>query len=390
MCQMRRCPHSRSCRFSCVLGALVVCWIGRQTCHAPSLRGPAPPRRLRRIALIIDGDAFDPSHVSDVHAALKSFGEVRWQRSYMSEREGRYVRQNPSAAGKSLVDAQMIADVMELKTAALSNRSNVDAFAIVSPDGDFRGLAETMLGSTPFPVICMWPSSPGNISIDLNDAFTKMEKLGRKAASSQVELDGTEASILNRLTELGYVTPQLLKGPGGPDQSVPVDALEMFCYVHQMQWPTAAWRSWTSDLLQIANWRLQSRLRCTPLPRNLVHLVSVKTTQSGNFARINRFKRPLIMHTDRFGPEETVAKLLQFLGWPSVDSRVDRAVMEEFIAGQTFATHSQLSKTALLSALTDCSLDRQVQSIRGFLESNSYAGCWARADRKGFAAPSVL
>jgi len=121
----------------------------------------------KRFALFIDADHFKVEHLSEIYKTLTGFGEVAWQTAYLSNKsspnrlrdaghghlEVKMCDHMPSLGGrasKSCVDAHLMVDAINLKWKA--SQENIDAFAIVSQDSDFKVLVDDIRSSTPYDV----------------------------------------------------------------------------------------------------------------------------------------------------------------------------------------------------------------------------------------------
>lgn len=148
-----------------------------------------------RIAVLIDAENTSPQFAEALLDELAKYGAATIKRAYgdfsspylagwtrqLNARAIRAMHQNAFTAGKNSTDSALIIDAMDLLYA-----DNVEAFALVSSDSDFTGLALRLreAGKTVYGLgLQRTPQSLQNAC----DRFIALELLAADAASDEVD-----------------------------------------------------------------------------------------------------------------------------------------------------------------------------------------------------------
>jgi len=182
-----------------------------------------------RLAVLIDADNTSPKHASALFDELASFGVATVKRAYgdwtTSNLSGWKKELNQHAiapkqqfaytTGKNSSDSALIIDAMDLLYTG-----NVDAFALVSSDSDFTGLATRLRESGKTVYGLGMKKTPASL-VAAVDRFIYLEVLGDERAA-EVEDPTSEEPPLPSLQSL---LTRAINATSGDDGAVTVSAL---------------------------------------------------------------------------------------------------------------------------------------------------------------------
>ena len=195
--------------FAVVLAVLgLPVWLRRTplgTAPTSRARRPGPVSRVRsvdhdpsssvRIAVLIDADNTSPKYAEALLEELAKYGTPTIKRAYgdfssqrlsgwtreLNARAIRAIHQNAFTVGKNSTDSALIIDAMDLLYAG-----NVEAFALVSSDSDFTGLALRLRESGKIVYGLGRQRTPQSLQ-NACDRFIALEVLGEEPAEAAAE-----------------------------------------------------------------------------------------------------------------------------------------------------------------------------------------------------------
>lgn len=153
-----------------------------------------------RIAVLIDADNTSPKHAEDLLEELAKYGVPTIKRAYgdftsprlggwtreLNSRAIRAIHQNAFTTGKNSTDSALIIDAMDLLYAG-----NVEAFALVSSDSDFTGLALRLRESGKTVYGLGRRRTPQSLQ-NACDKFIPLEVLGEESQEQDAGGDGED------------------------------------------------------------------------------------------------------------------------------------------------------------------------------------------------------
>lgn len=310
-------------------------------------QGEVTHKPRRRIALLIDADNFRPYDLKEIRDSLASLGRLVLQRAYLSsfsdklkilggdELKLNVVGTTPQGGvgfvrQKSIVDAHMMIDAMNLKWAAKLD-GTLNTFAIVSKDSDFRVLVDDIRSTTNFDVYGFIPAADHNVSTDYANCFCRTFRYGRQKQSRGRELtDEQENELWVSLSGLGYAAAL---------RPVMLFQLEMFSHVHDLDVTGVTWRN---DFAQIVLQHFLSGRRSQVRPNNLLHIASVLAT--GTRALTRKF---MVIHISDRSKSNIVFLVLRFLEFERSGQDVNIGAIADFLNAQMHFRFLDLDRSIL-------------------------------------------
>lgn len=160
------------------------------------------PSSSVRIAVLIDADNTSPKYAEALLEELAKYGTPTIKRAYgdfssqrlsgwtreLNARAIRAIHQNAFTTGKNSTDSALIIDAMDLLYAG-----NVEAFALVSSDSDFTGLALRLRESGKVVYGLGRQRTPQSLQ-NACDRFIALEVLGEESSEPAAEPDHKDAS----------------------------------------------------------------------------------------------------------------------------------------------------------------------------------------------------
>lgn len=150
------------------------------------------PETVARLAVLIDADNTSPKHAADILDELAQYGRATIKRAYgdwttsqltgwksaLNENAIAPVQQFAYTTGKNATDGALIIDAMDLLYSG-----DVDAFALVSSDSDFTGLATRLRASGKIVYGLGLRKTPPSL-VKAVDRFIYLELLGDQPSTA--------------------------------------------------------------------------------------------------------------------------------------------------------------------------------------------------------------
>jgi uncharacterized protein (TIGR00288 family) len=187
-----------------------------------------------RLAVLIDADNTSPKHARALFDELASYGVATVKRAYgdwttpqlsgWKKELNRHAiaprQQFAYTTGKNSTDSALIIDAMDLLYTG-----NVDAFALVSSDSDFTGLATRLRESGKTVYGLGLKKTPASL-VAAVDRFIYLEVLGGdRAAEAGDETTSEDASDQNPLPNLQSLLTRAINATSGDDGAASISAL---------------------------------------------------------------------------------------------------------------------------------------------------------------------
>ena len=166
------------------------------------------PDPVARLAVLIDADNTSPKHAADILDELAQYGRATIKRAYgdwttsqltgwksaLNENAIAPVQQFAYTTGKNATDGALIIDAMDLLYSG-----DVDAFALVSSDSDFTGLATRLRASGKTVYGLGLRKTPASL-VRAVDRFIYLELLGdQPAPAAEASPDAVELPNLQSI-----------------------------------------------------------------------------------------------------------------------------------------------------------------------------------------------
>ena len=185
------------------------------------------PETVARLAVLIDADNTSPKHAADILDELAQYGRATIKRAYgdwtttqltgwksaLNENAIAPVQQFAYTTGKNATDGALIIDAMDLLYSG-----DVDAFALVSSDSDFTGLATRLRGSGKTVYGLGLRKTPTSL-VKAVDRFIYLELLGDQPAASDPSPDAAD------LPNLQSILTKAINRAAGDDGSANLGAI---------------------------------------------------------------------------------------------------------------------------------------------------------------------
>ena len=187
-----------------------------------------------RLAVLIDADNTSPKHAGAIFVELASYGVATVKRAYgdwttpqlsgwkreLNQHAIAPKQQFAYTTGKNSTDSALIIDAMDLLYTG-----NVDAFALVSSDSDFTGLATRLRESGKTVYGLGLRKTPASL-VAACDRFIYLEVLGSDTTSEAADTpDPPDGAADAPLPNLQSLLTRAINATSGDDGSVSVSAL---------------------------------------------------------------------------------------------------------------------------------------------------------------------